>query len=221
MPVVRPFEGQPRRLRNTCDPAIYFCDASVVQPAIHTRFFDAVPTQLVGLGILVTFVGLAAGVGLASGSLASAEPAEIQLALSQLLNGASLAFMTSIFGLGSALGFLLVERGILGAVQRQLQLWVDQLQMLFERVTPESIALKQLEQAEVQTKLLERFGRDLGVALERALEEQVTQRLARELQNVCAAVDRLRVEWAEGNQSALQQLVAEFSRQLTSSRLSR
>lgn len=111
MPVVRPFEGQPRRLRNTCDPAIYFCDASVVQPAIHTRFFDAVPTQLVGLGILVTFVGLAAGVGLASGSLASAEPAEIQLALSQLLNGASLAFMTSIFGLGSALGFLLVERG--------------------------------------------------------------------------------------------------------------
>lgn len=93
--------------------------------------------------------------------------------------------------------------------------------MLFERVTPESIALKQLEQAEVQTKLLERFGLDLGVALERALEEQVTQRLARELQNVCAAVDRLRVEWAEGNQSALQQLVAEFSRQLTSSRLSR
>lgn len=58
--LVKPTEGEAQVIRNTHDPALYFNDATIVQPAVHTRFFDTVPSQLVGLGILGTFVGLAA-----------------------------------------------------------------------------------------------------------------------------------------------------------------
>lgn len=217
--LVKPREGEASRIRNTREPSWYFHDAAIIEPVVHNRFLETVPSHLVGLGILGTFLGLAAGVGLASGKLgsASATPQEIQQALSQLLSGASLAFMTSIVGLGCSLLFLWVERSLVGSAHRRLGAWVSKLESCVQLVTPEQIALDQLEQATRQTQQLERFNTDLVFALEKALEEKVANRLAPALEKVVQAVEALRVDRADSNVSAMQKLVEEFTRNLTQS----
>ncbi len=64
---------------------------------------------LTGLGVLGTFIGLAAGVYSAREGLASADMAILQEAISQMLRGAGLAFITSVFGLGASLFHTKIE----------------------------------------------------------------------------------------------------------------
>lgn len=211
--------GDPQVIRNTQEPGFFFNDATIVQPIVHNRFIDTVPSHLVGAGILGTFVGLAAGVGLASGTLGDpkASPAEVQHALSQLLNGASLAFLTSIFGLSSSLAFLFLERGLVGSVHHHLGHWVGKLEACVELVTSEKIALEQLAHERRQTKALESFNDSLVFALEKALDEKVAARLGPALDRVVEAVTALRVDRADSNVDAMRTLVEEFTRNLTQS----
>ncbi len=213
--LVKPTEGDTQILRNTHDPSVYFNDATIVDAVVNTRFFDTVPSQLVGLGILGTFVGLAAGVGMASLNLTSDDTKEVQQALSHLLSGASLAFMTSIFGLGLSLVFLWTERRLIGSLRRQLNDWVERLGRCLELVTPEQIALQQLDHARRQSKQLEKFNTDLIFALETALDEKVGKRLVLELEKVVQAIDNLRTDRADSSQAAIEQLVEKFSQTLT------
>lgn len=213
--LVKPVEGDSQLVRNTYDPGVCFNDATIVQPVVNARFFDTVPSQLVGLGILGTFVGLAAGVGLASVNITSDDTKQVQEALSKLLSGASLAFMTSIFGLGLSLVFLWIERRLIGSVHRRLNEWVERLGYCLELVTPEQIALQQLEHAKRQSKQLEKFNSDLIFALETALDERVGKRLAPELEKVVQAIEKLRTDRADSSQAAIEQLVDKFTETLT------
>ena len=61
------------------------------------------PSVLTGLGIIGTFLGLTIGVGSASAGLASPDISIARNAMSQLLEGAQLAFLTSLAGLSFAL----------------------------------------------------------------------------------------------------------------------
>lgn len=213
--LVKPIGEQEPLIRNAHDPGLYFNDATIVQPAVNARFFDTVPNQLVGLGILGTFVGLAAGVGLASADITSDDTRQVQQALAQLLSGASLAFMTSIFGLGLSLAFLWTERRLVGSVHSLLGTWVARLGRCLALVTPEQIALEQLDHARRQTRQLEVFNDQLLFTLQQALEEKVAQKLVPELEKVVQAIDALRADRAEANQAAIERLIEQFSQTLT------
>lgn len=68
-----------------------------------SRGVISAPSVLTGLGIIGTFLGLSIGVGSASGGLASPDISFARNAMSQLLKGAQLAFLTSLAGLFFAL----------------------------------------------------------------------------------------------------------------------
>jgi hypothetical protein len=120
-----------------------------------------VPNHLTGAGILGTFLGLAAGVRLASFGLSSPDFNTVKESLELLLGGASLAFITSIFGIAFSLIFLVAERFTLSRLHGALERWVSGLESRLLEVRSESIALDQLREAERQTKQLERFNTDL------------------------------------------------------------
>ncbi len=100
--------GQP--VQNVVDANLYLNRETVIDARIRTRWFKTVPNLLTGLGILGTFIGLAAGVRLAGIGLTSGSPESINDALQRLLDGASLAFWTSIAGISSSIVFLIIER---------------------------------------------------------------------------------------------------------------
>ena len=181
-------------IRNTSEVSRYLNDATIIFPRISSGFYHAVPNLLTGVGILGTFLGLAAGVGAASAGLSSSIPAEITAALQRLLGGASLAFSTSIAGISASILFLVVERFATRKLHKALDKWVVAIESRLKRVTPEGVALQQLEQARRTTTQLERFNTELIFSLERALDEKIAGRLSPQLAQLVEAVEQLRAD---------------------------
>jgi ABC-type transporter Mla subunit MlaD len=213
--LVLPESGSDAPIQNTGEVSQYLNDDTVIAPHISTIFYHSVPNHLTGAGILGTFLGLAAGVGLASSGLASGgSPTEVMKSLQQLLGGASLAFFTSIFGITCSLIFLVTERLTLSGLRGALERWVSGLESRLREVTPESIALKQLREAERQTKQLEHFNNDLVFALEQALEEKIAGRLAPQLETLIQTVEGLRADRSTDSSKAIEEMIGHFTQAL-------
>ena len=77
---------------------------------MNLRFWNSVPSLLVGLGILGTFVGLVGGLIPFSG-INFEETGEIRSAIEGLLSGVSTAFVTSVWGI-AIVAFIQLDRKI-------------------------------------------------------------------------------------------------------------
>ena len=204
-----PESGDP--IRNTSEVSRYLNDATIVFPRISSGFYQAVPNLLTGFGILGTFLGLAAGVGAAKSGLSSEDPRQITAALQQLLGGASLAFWTSIVGIGSSILFVFVERFAFRGLHKALDTWVGAIESRVERITSEGVALEQLDQAKRTTTQLERFNTDLIFSLEQALEEKIAGRLSPQLERLLQAVEGLREDRATDSGQMIEQALVRFT----------
>ncbi len=204
-----PDSGDP--IRNTGVVSQYLNDTTVIFPKIPFGFYQAVPNLLTGAGILGTFLGLAGGVGSASSGLSSSNPAEITASLQQLLGGASLAFWTSIVGIVCSILFVLGERFASRRLHIALDEWVGSIETRLQRVTPEGVALKQLEQATRATMQLERFNSELIFSLEQALEEKIAGRLSPQLERLVEAVEGLRVDRSTDSGRMIEETLERFT----------
>jgi len=202
-------------IHNTTDVAYFLNEGTVIQPAVHTRFFNSVPGQLTGLGILGTFVGLAAGIGVASGNLASADPDVVKTGLQELLHGASLAFLTSIAGIFSSLVFLLIERRAIAGLHGRLGEWIVGLERRLRYVTAEGIALDQLRFAEEQADQLKTFNSELIFSLQQTLEEKVAARLAPHLERMVEVVEGLRADRSTDSARVIEEMIDRFTATVT------
>jgi ABC-type transporter Mla subunit MlaD len=213
--LIRPAPGAEVIILNTVEPSYFLNDETIIASSVQVRFFSSVPSHLTAAGILGTFVGLAAGVGVASQNLTGNTQELINKALRDLLSGASLAFITSIVGISSSLFFLVIERFSISRLHRALERWVSALEMRLRLVTPEKVALDHLVQAERQTAQLERFNDQLVFSIEKALDERIAGRIVPQLEQVVAAIEGLRSDRADSGTKVIEDMVGEFSRSLT------
>ncbi len=190
--LVIPAPGSEDPIRNTEEAGNHLNEAAIVAPRVSLAFYQSVPNLLTGFGILGTFLGLAVGVGAAATGVSSGVPEQMTAALTELLDGASLAFLTSICGVGASIWFVLVERRSIRNLQRDLDGWVAALERRLERITPASVALKQLEAERRTARQVESFNTDLAFTLSQALEEKVAGRLSPLLEQLVTAVEELR-----------------------------
>lgn len=198
-------------IRNTRQVSRHLNDSTIIFPQLSFDFYRSVPNLLTGLGILGTFIGLAAGVGAASSGLSSSDPAEITASLQRLLGGAALAFITSIAGLVSSMAFVFVERRTSRRLHRAVDTWVGAVESCLRRVTLESVALKQLVQAEQATTHLERFNTQLIFSLEQALEEKIANRLSPQLEQLISVVEGLRSDRSSDAGRMIEHALSEFT----------
>lgn len=190
--LVLPASGSDIPIRNTVDVSRYLNDATIIFPRISFSFYRSVPNLLTGLGILGTFVGLAFGVGAASSGISSGDPSAITDSLQELLDGASLAFLTSIFGISTSILFTPVVRFWSRKLHLEVDRWVGMIEGRMTRVTPESVALDQLEEARSATDQLKTFNTELVFSIEKALDEGVAGRLVPQMDRLIGAVDGIR-----------------------------
>ena len=210
--LVLPVPGSGDPIRNTAEVSRYLNDATIIFPRISFGFYQSVPNLLTGFGILGTFIGLAFGVGAASSGLASSNPDRITDSLQQLLDGASLAFLTSIFGILCSILFVFVDRVASRKLHLAVNRWVGAIEARLERVTTEGVALQQLEQARRTTTQLESFNTELVFALEKALEEKVAGRLSPQLERLVEAVEQLRSDRSTDAGQMIEQTLDRFTR---------
>ncbi|WP_053959410.1 hypothetical protein [Sulfobacillus thermosulfidooxidans] len=122
------------------DPLRYFSEYAILYHIAHRRITEIIPSLLTMAGILGTFLGLVAGLhGLNINS-----PNELNSGIGQLVEGLSLKFTSSVFGILFALSWILVDRMFWSPkLEKAVIDLLDRLEKLFE-VPPEEFLLHQL-----------------------------------------------------------------------------
>lgn len=208
---------EPLAVRNTRSATEYFYRNSVIGGRVNIRFYSALPNLLTGTGILGTFIGLVAGIWLASEGLASPDAEEVKQALQKLLNGASLAFMTSITGLVTSILFSWREKHWIHRLDSRISTWNNELDRHLERITGESIAIKQLIESRQQTEILTQFTTELAFQIADAFQDRISTSLGPTLERLTTAVERMQEEHGKRNDDALHAMVEKFSESLSGS----
>ena len=206
-----PEAGSDNLIRNTHDVSRYLNDVTIVFPRISFNFYQSVPNLLMGLGILGTFIGLAAGVGVASSGLSSGNSSQITNSLQQLLAGSSLAFYTSICGISCSILFGSIVRSRDRKLRLALNRWTEAIEGHLEQITPESIGLKQLEHAERSSRQLERFNSELVFSIQQALEEGIAGRLLPQFERIVESVEGLRSDRSADAGQVIQEALGRFT----------
>ena len=207
------------KVLNTHSVTSYFTRDNLIGNQVDLRYYSAFPNILTGLGILGTFIGLVAGISLASGALLSNDPAQTRDALSKLLDGASLAFWTSIFGLFSSILFSVREKNHVHHFDKLRKIWISRLDERLQRVTIESINRKVLEQSEQQTKALQEFGEPLALELAskmgQTLTHTVTAPMSEALSDIQSSIEELIQAQTNSSAAMLEQVTEKMTQSIT------
>lgn len=150
-------------IRNTIRPGVYL-NAHEVETALGLRRLHFVSNLLVGIGLLLTFIGLVAalkeaGAGIASGSTDFQEP------IKKLLTVAAFKFWTSVAGLASSIGIRIFYEFHHNSIKKILASINENIERGLQFVTPERLAVEHLHAAEQQSAAMRRFTQELAVSL--------------------------------------------------------
>lgn len=193
---------------NSHEAAAYFDAPGLAQGQFNLRFVQAVPGYLTGGGILGTFIGLVAGISLASTGLGSDNLNDIKNALTPLLKGASVAFLTSVVGLFLSMLFSAAEKYHLHRIEQDVEQWNAALDKRLRRVTPEQLARKQIEEALKQTLQLETFNTDMAMSIAAELEGRMQKSFGPQLGLVATGLQELKGQQPQFSEDLLNKVSA-------------
>lgn len=204
--LILPAQGDRLVIRNVVDASSFFSLTGILGTRVNLRFYREVPNYLPGLGILGTFVGLTIGIYGAKSHITSDVSDEVLTALKGLLNGAALAFLTSIAGLAGSLIYSTLEKRRIHRLEIAIDRWCEGLDTRLERVTLEHLSAEHLQQAKQQTVQLQRFNTDLAISISSALDEKLAGRFAPLMGQTLEALEALRRERREGDTHLVSEL---------------
>lgn len=197
-------DGENERILNTHHTSTYFNQRYILWSKVNMRWFNAFPNILTGIGIVGTFIGLVAGIYIASPGLSADNIDEAKGALNVLLSGASLAFLTSIAGLSSSMLFSKAEKNKLHEFDRLCQDFVAEIDERVEYFSAERLSNKVLQESKKQSFALETFANDLAVTMGQVMQEQVAKPMIN-------AINELTENQKSANDETIAKVMEEFA----------
>ena len=178
-------------------PGVFISLDEAEHAGLRIRWFHHLSGIFVGLGLLLTFIGLVAALYFSSTAInividgthglpAAEQTKAIQKALAQLLNTATFKFLTSIAGLGCSLVLAHFQRKWTARLEHKFQELCRELERCTIIVTPEQLANRQHHELSTQSELLRELPLQLGPELGRALEQALTTALPGVLEQALA-----------------------------------
>lgn len=200
-------------LYNTVDSEYFFNTTTLARGATESRMAAAVPGFLTAIGVIGTFIGLQLGLGgLQLGSGASVE--QLREGIGGMINGAAVAFMTSVYGVALSLVYNFVEKFLERRARTRVISIQSQLDRLFPRLSAESQLVRIAGDGEQSKDVLLGLAEKIGDKLQEALVEssqQIQTGLEASLEKIMApAINKLVEQTSEGNQQALDGLLEKF-----------
>lgn len=200
---------------NTKRPQHFFSESSIVKSRINMQLVHAVANKLTGLGLLGTFIGLVAGIYLASSGIASNSIEEAKQALSYLLHGASTAFWTSIVGLAGSMVFSSVEKRWSFSRRKIFDELNELLEARLEFLSAERLNNMILEESRKQSNSLSSFATDLAINLGQVMSEQVSEPIGDILVKINMSLDTLNENQSKAADETIERLIKEFSNSIS------
>lgn len=159
----------------------FFNEDTLYYSRINVPLYQSVPGILTGLGILFTFVGLAAGVSLATrgllpadaaaGGIGSMNVSELLKSIGNLLDGAGQAFITSIVGLSISFFFSSWLQGCEHHVLSRIEKLNAELASLINHADPERLALVRTMRTIRQEELMRNFSERWDMMSDKFIEK--------------------------------------------------
>lgn len=205
-------------VRSTSRPNTYFSLDLLRYCRINPRLHAAMPNLLVGIGLLLTFAGLAIALS-SAGSIAdqSVSAAERQSGLKNLLDVASAKFLTSLVGLLCSLAYTIFRGAELDKAERSLDRFLAALEERIPLATPATL---QAEANGLLDKLLtvqSQFGNDLAVNIGGLLDNALDQRLGEHIGPLREAIEKLSEGIGTKSEDTLRTLLEQFRMMLQGS----
>lgn len=204
-------------IKITVRPDFYFNREAC---GLHYSLWQAIPNFMIGIGLVLTFLGLVAALRAATETIgANADDySSMQVALDGLLKTAGNKFLISIAALSSSIILsIVVNRGL-----RKLDKAFESVCHEIERLTVfrsiEAVAEDQLSEQRAQAATTKTFMTDVGMqmvdALANKLDAQMAESLRKAIEPLQQSVERLSQGLGQQNTDAMAKLVESFREQL-------
>lgn len=209
-------ERQERIVKNTVRPQVFINMNSVREGSIGLKIMGTVPGYFVGLGLLLTFIGLVIALSKAAAGASGGDAATMTQSLRELLNAATFKFSTSIAGLFASILLSFVFKLYAVSIENALHKLNREIERVHTALTPHAItqeiardAAAQLVQLkEINTdKFFQRMGEQIAPQIKTVLQEAF-QPLTEKLD---ASVGRLE----DNSQRGVEGLLSRFQENLS------
>jgi hypothetical protein len=205
--------GDQSALYNTLDADHFFNARTLATGLTGSRLLAATPSFLVAIGVLGTFVGLT--VGLDSLNLNSrSDISHLRDGIDNLIQGAAVAFMTSVWGVGLSLILNMVEKLGESSALRQIRIVQQEIDFLYPRIPAEQslvhIADSTRESKEALQELHERIGDRLQESI-KGVSDSMEEAFTTALNRIMApAIESLVSNASQQSTQVLERLVGDF-----------
>lgn len=200
-------------VRNTLDAGHFFNNHNLAKEVTENRLIAAVPGFLTAVGVIGTFVGLQ--IGLSELQLGADTSIEVMKGgIAGVVNGAKVAFLTSVWGVALSVIFNFGEKFFEQRVRNRIRFIEDQVDKIFPRVRAEDQLQAIAESSEESRETLQGLAEQIGIKMQEAVviaTQGIQSSLEQSLTNIMApAINKLVDETSEGNQKVLEELVNRF-----------
>ncbi len=200
-------------LYNILDAAHFFNSSTLAKGITENRLIAAVPGFLTAIGVIGTFVGLQLGLSELNIS-AGVSVDEMKSGVSAVINGAKIAFLTSVWGVSLSVFFNFIEKLLEQSIRRKISALQNQIDDIFPRLSAEAqlqeISYNSSQSRESLQGLAEKIGEKMQESLVQATQG-IQAGLEASLEKIMApAINKLVNETSEGNQKALEELISKF-----------
>lgn len=203
---------QKDRLCNTLDAAHFFNTQSISRGLTENRLLSAVPGFLTAIGVIGTFAGLQ--MGLSELNVTSDDFAELKSGIEVLIGGASIAFMTSVWGVFTSVTFNFFEKMLERGVRSSISDFQKKVDYLYPRITAEQ-SLTHIEDFSRQSmeklaELDEKIGHKMQEAMQQA-SVVIRDGMEQSLNTILGpAIERLVDNAHSGSEKALESMMERF-----------
>ncbi len=181
------------------------------------KMMGSIPGYFVGIGLLLTFVGLVLALNKAAMGASSADGAAMQNATRELLQVATFKFATSIAGLGASIALSLLFRTYTIWIESAFDAFCQAVESKLKYTAPQSIAVEMNDRisqqlAELKAINSEQFFARMGETISPSIETAFST----VMEPVAASIDGAVAKLADNSQSGIVSLVDKFTESVQS-----
>lgn len=207
-------DEEERVVRSARDPYEFLGPRLLDASEVDQRRIEAVPNRLIAFGLIFTFLGLMLSLVIAGFGLSTDSLPQMRATLNALLFAAALKFITSIAGIFSSIVFIHKRSELLNTIDARSAAIGRQLDRLTVPLRADIVAEASYKELARQSHLLESGQQELANAIATQLDATLRANLADAVKPVADRIGEMGQTIAKMNQDALNNMVAQFSREL-------
>jgi len=206
---------QKQRLCNTLDAEHFFNTHSLARGLTENRLLAAVPGFLTAVGVIGTFAGLQMGLSALSENMGETpEISQLTVGIFGMIGGASIAFMTSVWGVFTSVIFNLFEKALERNIRGAISSFQNKVDYLYPRITAEQCLTNIEEFSRQSTEKLAELDEKIGHRMQEAMREAsnaIRDGMEQSLTTILSpAIEKLVDNAHSGSEKALNNMLDRF-----------